>query len=302
MASYYEILQVAPDADLELIHHAYQAHAKELHPDLHPDAPPWVLERMTVAMAVVNEAWHTLSDPGRRAAYDTTLKTSAHTTARTGTRHGAWSARAGGDGPAYERCPPGYGYGNGYGYGSPGRYTPPPGPAHGHTDDGPLSGTTSRRPGSQRKTPRGQTYRDTLFRDPNVCFMCGGSPARKVALRQQTVDQPILGLPREMRTDGPFCRSCGIAMFREMTDATLLYGWWALPAVIDNLVVIVLNLLSSVSIRRLAPPAWDPSVADKPWYRPHPLGLPLLLRPGSLLCMVIALVGGMGALVATTRF
>ncbi len=62
--TYYEVLQVDPHASSEVIEAAYRSLAKKYHPDVNwqPDAAS--------AMKRVNEAYQTLRDPGKRAAYD----------------------------------------------------------------------------------------------------------------------------------------------------------------------------------------------------------------------------------------
>lgn len=62
---YYEILGVDPGADLQTIKKAYQALAKKYHPDVNPgnkDAEAKFKE--------INEAYHAIADPGKRAKYD----------------------------------------------------------------------------------------------------------------------------------------------------------------------------------------------------------------------------------------
>jgi curved DNA-binding protein len=60
---YYEILQVSPNAQLDTIHRVYRILAQQLHPD-NPDTGNEALFRS------LSEAYQTLSDPERRAAYD----------------------------------------------------------------------------------------------------------------------------------------------------------------------------------------------------------------------------------------
>lgn len=64
--NYYRILHVQPDAPLEVIHSSYRAILKELkgHPDLGGS---------TEEALLLNEAYETLKDPERRAAYDEEL-------------------------------------------------------------------------------------------------------------------------------------------------------------------------------------------------------------------------------------
>jgi curved DNA-binding protein CbpA len=62
----YHVLHVQPDAPVEIIRTSYRTLMQGLarHPDLGGD---------TAAAALINEAFETLKDPGRRAAYDQTL-------------------------------------------------------------------------------------------------------------------------------------------------------------------------------------------------------------------------------------
>jgi curved DNA-binding protein CbpA len=57
----YEVLQVRPGADGEVIRAAYRVLARKYHPDLGGDA---------ARMVALNDAWDVLGDPVRRAAYD----------------------------------------------------------------------------------------------------------------------------------------------------------------------------------------------------------------------------------------
>jgi curved DNA-binding protein CbpA len=64
--NYYRILQVQPDAPIEILRASYHAlmHKLKQHPDLGGS---------TSNAALLNEAYETLSDPQRRAAYDEEL-------------------------------------------------------------------------------------------------------------------------------------------------------------------------------------------------------------------------------------
>ena len=57
----YEVLQVRPSAEPEVIRAAYRVLARKYHPDLGGDA---------TRMVALNDAWDVLGDPARRAAYD----------------------------------------------------------------------------------------------------------------------------------------------------------------------------------------------------------------------------------------
>jgi len=58
---FYEVLQVHPSADAEVIRAAYRVLARRYHPDLGGDGS---------MMTAINEAWATLQDPILRWAYD----------------------------------------------------------------------------------------------------------------------------------------------------------------------------------------------------------------------------------------
>jgi curved DNA-binding protein CbpA len=67
-SDYYEFLQISPSAEADTIHRVYRFLAARLHPDNQAtgDAEKFFL---------LNQAYHVLSDPERRAAYDETRRT-----------------------------------------------------------------------------------------------------------------------------------------------------------------------------------------------------------------------------------
>jgi len=70
MSSYYDVLGVGVDADVDLIHRAYLARAQRLHPDRYAGAPEEERQRAEVEMKALNEAWNTLKHPDARRRYD----------------------------------------------------------------------------------------------------------------------------------------------------------------------------------------------------------------------------------------
>ena len=70
----YDRLGVAPAASADEIRAAYRRIARRVHPDRGSAGNE-------AAMAAVNEAWRVLSDPGRRAEYDASLRARASTVA-----------------------------------------------------------------------------------------------------------------------------------------------------------------------------------------------------------------------------
>ena len=89
MRDFYEVLQVHPRADAEVIRAAYRTLARKYHPDLGGDAG---------RMIALNDAWDVLGDPVRRAAYDASRIGSGRqsATAATASRDGGASPASGG--------------------------------------------------------------------------------------------------------------------------------------------------------------------------------------------------------------
>jgi curved DNA-binding protein CbpA len=78
MPTHYETLGVRVDASMDDIRTAYRALARRMHPDATAtgSAASGAVGRGSAErdMASVNEAWRVLSDPGRRAMYDASLR------------------------------------------------------------------------------------------------------------------------------------------------------------------------------------------------------------------------------------
>jgi curved DNA-binding protein CbpA len=80
---FYAVLGVQPEAPAEVVTGAYRALCRLYHPDVNPDT------EATERMKLINEAYDTLSDPAKRAAYDRQRpatgpsQAAAHTTSST---------------------------------------------------------------------------------------------------------------------------------------------------------------------------------------------------------------------------
>lgn len=73
MPDFYEVLQVSPRAEPEVLRAAYRVLARKYHPDHGGDARK---------MITLNDAWDVLGDPVRRAAYDASRAAPDATAAR----------------------------------------------------------------------------------------------------------------------------------------------------------------------------------------------------------------------------
>ncbi|HEY9744661.1 MAG TPA: J domain-containing protein [Oculatellaceae cyanobacterium] len=67
MKDYYKILEIQPDASLEVLTNAYRALVRKYHPDLYHTR---LKGPMNARMQELNEAYETLNNPIRRAEYD----------------------------------------------------------------------------------------------------------------------------------------------------------------------------------------------------------------------------------------
>jgi len=71
--NHYEVLGVAPDADVGEIRQAYLAAARLAHPDLHENTDGEARLAAEARMRSINLAWGELADPRRRRRYDAAL-------------------------------------------------------------------------------------------------------------------------------------------------------------------------------------------------------------------------------------
>jgi len=70
--THYDVLGVRPTATSEEIRAAYRQRAREAHPDALAGSS--AARSNQADMAAINAAWRVLSDPGRRAVYDASLR------------------------------------------------------------------------------------------------------------------------------------------------------------------------------------------------------------------------------------
>jgi hypothetical protein len=73
MTSYYDVLGVGVDADLEEVRRAYYQKAQLLHPDRYAGSSPAEQQRAEADMKAVNAAWYTLRNSEARRRYDIEL-------------------------------------------------------------------------------------------------------------------------------------------------------------------------------------------------------------------------------------
>jgi hypothetical protein len=84
---YYRLLGVSPDATHEELRAAYRGKVRLCHPDLVADEGEEVRQAATEMTTLLNEAYLCLSDPDRRASYDTGNRVDTTSVGRPSTGH-----------------------------------------------------------------------------------------------------------------------------------------------------------------------------------------------------------------------
>lgn len=119
---------------------------------------------------------------------------------------------------------------------------------------------------------------------PLACRLCASTPAANVTIHEHN------GLIAWMvhKTDpGPFCRDCGIAIFRQHQNITMFRGWFGLFSFFLTPVTLLINLIAWLRLRSLGSPQRTANVTSR---IPAPLnpGKPLLSRAGAYVAIVVA--------------
>lgn len=132
--------------------------------------------------------------------------------------------------------------------------------------------------------------------DPRSCQVCGRAPAEELILRQHT-GWVIWGTQRKYQ--GTWCRSCALAMFREVMGKTLVTGWWGVVSfVLYNPYCVLANLYTRQRIGKMPRPApsSDPTVGP-----PLPVGKSVWKRAGGLLAAGFGVIFALGLIGAAVE-
>ncbi|MGW2815708.1 hypothetical protein [Streptomyces sp. NPDC001415] len=114
----------------------------------------------------------------------------------------------------------------------------------------------------------------TLVAPPLTCRICGALPAAFATFRQH---QGILMWMRFSSVNGPFCRPCGTAIYREMTGRTMWQGWWSpFSLLVFTPGTLIINRITLAHINKLPAP-----IPGQPGPQLTP-GTPVLRRASSL--------------------
>lgn len=117
---------------------------------------------------------------------------------------------------------------------------------------------------------------------PVRCRFCGSMPAVPVTVYEHN---GYIVLMSFKNSKGPFCRQCGLYVWRRMTEATLLRGWLGILSFFIAPLTVLINL---VNLRKLTSlPAPDPGTSVRPPADPTP---GLFRRPGVYVYLGVVLV------------
>lgn len=107
---------------------------------------------------------------------------------------------------------------------------------------------------------------------PVRCRFCGSMPAVPMTIYEHN-GYVILMQFKNLR--GPFCRMCGLNVWRRMTDSTLLRGWLGVFSFFIAPVTALVNLVNLRKLTSLQAP--DPATSVRP---PADPGRGMFQRPG----------------------
>ncbi|GIE92320.1 hypothetical protein [Actinoplanes regularis] len=122
------------------------------------------------------------------------------------------------------------------------------------------------------------------------CRFCGSIPAVETKFRGH---QGMVVVMRFLSNSGPFCRDCGLGVFRHMTSRTLVQGWYGYGSFIITPITVIMNLFRRGSVANLPAPQPNPYGPSRPPMDPGPrlLERPLtwvgLLIPFALISLII---------------
>ncbi|MGW7362944.1 hypothetical protein ACWGI8_05810 [Streptomyces sp. NPDC054841] len=158
--------------------------------------------------------------------------------------------------------------------------TAQPFPSQYPTHAGPC-GSASTHPAGQPGPPQHGHVQAGLPSYPAAapgCRVCGALDIADVTVRAH---QGLLVLMRFHKMEGPFCRSCGRAVVRQMTVQTLCLGWFSpLSLVAFTPFTLVWNLIAHRKYSKL------PASVPAPGQHSLPEGAPVHQRPLAYVALV----------------
>jgi hypothetical protein len=108
------------------------------------------------------------------------------------------------------------------------------------------------------------------------CQFCGAQPAVRATVRGH---QGFLYVMRFLSREGVFCRSCGLATYRDMSAKTLWQGWWSPLSLVITPITLLVNLGPRSRFHKLGEPmgGWRPPLDPGPSLLRRPVALTVLV-------------------------
>ncbi len=251
----YAVLGAPADASESQLKAAYEARLADLEREEATDPGPVARDAIRAARSRVEEAWEILSDPKQRLRYDLLI---------------AMEERPAPVDPAPAATPGPAG-------------TPGPAPVH-HDQPVPVAPDPQAPPPTHHLPPPPPPTDPRRPPHSGECQLCGSTPATHLEFRRET---GLLLVRQRRLVEGSYCRDCGLSLFRETTDKTLMTGWWGFISFFVNWLTIARNVAGRLAIRNLAAPTPNPDV-NAPLPAPLDPGKPLFRRFGPYVVVLIA--------------
>ncbi len=127
------------------------------------------------------------------------------------------------------------------------------------------------------------------------CRFCSNVPTVKTKFRGH---RGMIIAMQNRSVDGPFCRDCGMATFRDLTSKTLIQGWYSYASFVITPIIVLWNIVNRGKVAGLAPPQPSPYGGAR---QPMDPGPRLLARPASIIGLFVPFIL-VGALIAIIAF
>ena len=116
------------------------------------------------------------------------------------------------------------------------------------------------------------------------CRFCSNVPTAQTKFRGH---RGMIIMMQNRHVEGPICRDCGMATFREMTSKTLIQGWYSYASFIITPIIVIWNLVNRRKVANLAPPQPSPYGGAR---QPMDPGKRLLERPISIIGLFVPFI------------
>jgi hypothetical protein len=143
--------------------------------------------------------------------------------------------------------------------------------------------------------PQQTPYAQAASPNGPSCRFCGGLPAAMVNFHGH---RGMVFVMQFLKTDGPFCRTCGTAVMRDMSAKTMVRGWWGYGSWIFSSIALIRNAAAYNRVKHLPPAAPAPGAQQldpgaELMKRPEAFGLlvPVGLVLFFLICLVVVAAG-----------